>query len=69
MNNVFVVIRYNNGELRYAGIQTDGGAVAREMARKGFTVKMWNMGEKVHVNELDDIARAEIRAEIGRKRK
>jgi hypothetical protein len=69
MTNVFVVIRHRNGDMRYAGIQTDGGAVAREMAKKGFSVRMWNMGNHQHVSELDDVARSEIKEEMRGKRK
>lgn len=70
MNNVYIIIYDKRNEIIYNGMQVDGGKTAIEHCKKyGYRIRIWNMGSKKHLYQLNETARAEIRSEIKAARK
>jgi hypothetical protein len=61
----FVIITDQHGESVYSGVQIDGGKDAKQYAKEhNYTIRIWDMGEKLHINMLSDSVQREIQSEL-----
>ena len=65
MNYAFVIITDQHGESVYSGIQIDGGETAKQYAKEhNYTIRIWDMGEKLHIKQLSDSVQREIQSAL-----